>query len=265
MLKQKLSKFVSGLFALIFLFPIISNNVTYAQPQKKILNTQISTENNKIAVDFAFSIGNDCACAKYLRDHNLRYLSSPLDWMFDYSLKTVNHLFKTEFKDFFKQIKVNSKKVLNSYIYVYDTKNHIESHNHYRKNVPFKKERERVDGMMKKRINCTLNEIKKAKSIAIISHRNNSEEEFIEFIKEFSKTYPNKKIYLINVKNGESETPEKKIIYNKDNLIIIEYKFLNNGKKYPQWYGNPNGWAEVMETIKLKEYHKPLVPKQFHD
>ena len=265
MTKQKLSKFMSVFFTLIFFFSYIPNCITYAETQIKNSNDKTSNEIEIINVDFAFSIGNDCACAKYLRENNLRFQSSPLDWMFDYSLKTVNHLFKTEFKDFFKQIRVNNKKELYGKLYVYDTKNHIESHNHYMKNVPFAQERKRVDSMMKKRAESTISTIKKSTSLALISHRNSSDKEFTEFIKEFSKTYPNKKIYLINIKHGKSEKPEKRIIYNKDNLKVIEYKFINEGKKYPRFYGNPNGWAKVMETIKLNEYHKPLVSKQFHD
>ncbi len=265
MIKQKLLKFMSVFFTLIFFFSLTPNYITYAETQDKTLITEVPSENEKIIVDFALSIGNNCAGAHYLRENNLRFQSSPLDWMFDYSLKTVNHLFKTEFKDFFKQIRVNNKKEHKGRIYVYDTKNHIESHNHYMKNVPFNQERKRVDNIMRKRAENTIETIKKSKSIALISRRNSSDKEFIQFIKEFSKIYPNKKIYLINVKNGKSETPEKRIIYNKDNLKVIEYKFINEGKKYPQWYGNPKGWAQVMKTIQLNEKHKRLLAKKFHD
>ena len=263
MTKQKLSKFISIFFTLIFFFSLTPNYITYAETQNKNLSTEVSNENEKIVVDFAFSIGNNCASAKYLRVNNLRFQSSPLDWMFNYSLKTVSHLFKTEFKDFFKNIAVDKKKTCGIHRIVYDKKNNITSLHHYLKNVPFDKERKRVDNMMKKRIVNTINTIKKSKSIALISHRTDSEKNFIEFIKEFDKLYPNKKIYIINVKDGKSDEIKQKIIYENKNLKIIEYEY--NRKKYPAWDGNPETWNQIMKTIQLSEKHPLLLSKAHFD
>ena len=265
MTKQKLSKFMSVLFTLIFFFSSIPNCITYAETQNETLITEVPSENEKIVVDFAFSIGNNCVCAKCLRDHDLRIQSSPFDWMHDYSLKTVSYLFKTAFKDFFKNVNIDKKKTCGVHRVVYDRKNHITSIHHYLKDVPFNKERKRVDDMMKKRTINTINTIKKSKSIALISHRNDSEKDFIEFIKEFDRLYPNKKIYIINIRDGKSDEIKQKIVYESKNLKVIEYEFLNNGKKYPMWYGNSEAWNQVMKTIKLSREYKNSLPKKDWD
>jgi hypothetical protein len=60
--------------------------------------------NEIIEVDFIISLGGACRTAHYLRNHNLRHVANPLDWMFDYSLESVLHWFKNGFSDFFLEI-----------------------------------------------------------------------------------------------------------------------------------------------------------------
>lgn len=218
----------------------------------------------KLIVDCAFSVGHDCACAMWLRKYNLRYQSSPLDWMYDYSLNTVAHLFETGFKDFFKQVKVDKNRTFNNHVYVYDTKNHIESRHHYDKDAPFKKEKVRVDKIMAGRAKKVMEIMKKSNSIALISHREEPYRDFIKFIERMGKVYPDKKIYLINVRHGKSHNISSKVVYKKDNLEVIDYTFFNKDNSLP-WYGNPKGWKEVMESLKLREKHDIPKSLSFHD
>lgn len=236
--------------------------------QEMYIHTKATTvqnvKNEKLVVDCAFSVGHDCACALWLRNYGLRYQSSPLDWMYDYSLSTVAHLFETGFKDFFKQVRVDKNKTFNNHVYVYDTKNNIESRHHYDKNAPFYKEKVRVDKIMTNRAKKVMDIMKKSNSIALISHREEPYRNFIRFIERMGKVYPGKKIYLINVRHGQSHNISSKIIYKKGNLEVIDYTFFNKDKDLP-WYGNPKGWKEVMESLQLREKH--IIPKSsdFHD
>jgi hypothetical protein len=53
--------------------------------------------------DFIFSLGENCAAATYLRRFNLRYISSPFDWLCNVSLKTRVDLLVNGFNGFLEK------------------------------------------------------------------------------------------------------------------------------------------------------------------
>lgn len=63
---------------------------------------QISKQ-NLIKADIFISIGDAYKPALHLREYGLRKLSSPLDWMYNYSLDEAHRCFCVEFGDFFEK------------------------------------------------------------------------------------------------------------------------------------------------------------------
>ncbi len=254
-LKAKTIKILTLLLA--FVISPISNfaQTTNIEPPKAVNQNEIS----QIEINCVFPIGSYCVCAHNLERHNLRFQASPLDWAGlrakpnskeAYSLKTVLHLFETKFADFFEKTQFYGCIRRGGRREVFDTKNNIEYHNSFNKKTPFNKAKREFRKTMLNRAKKVDEIMKNSDAIALISCRENTKEEFIDFINKFSKIYPNKKIYLINVRNTNSKKITQETLYEKGNLKVIEYRFKNQGKPY-NWQGNHKGWDEVMKSIKL--------------
>ena len=74
-------------------------------------------------------IGNGCAIAYSLQQHNLRKISLPFDWFFISSLKGVNDLIESEFEDIFSDSKIdmNYQDEYNNYKKLYLKYKHVIS------------------------------------------------------------------------------------------------------------------------------------------
>ncbi|MBQ9105302.1 MAG: hypothetical protein IJY48_04115, partial [Mailhella sp.] len=84
----------------------------------------------QITADFVMPLGAACRPAEALRRNNLRFISSPFDWMMSYKLSTVIHFFRNDFDDFFNEaIDVTSKNA--PHRAVKDVKNEILSLHHF--------------------------------------------------------------------------------------------------------------------------------------
>lgn len=210
---------------------------------------------DKICVDCIFSVGIACRPSGYLRDFNLRFQAAPLDWMSLYSLDTAAHLFETKFSDFFAEIEEVSGKTDSGYRCVNDTKNHISSIHHFKNNVPILEEQEKFREKMLNRANKVDEILKNSSSIALICDRSRSTpEELISFLTRFDKIYPNKKILLINIKNSNIQDVKKDILFENDNLKIIQFSFKDqpsSGDSSDAWKGNKEIWSTIIKSISL--------------
>ena len=220
---------------------------------KNIEENNINNIIESVEVDCIFSIGNDCRPAHYLREHELRTQSAPLDWMMKYSLDTVITLFETKFESFFKNISEIPKKNSSNHRTVLDTVNNITSIHHFEKENSLEEEQSNFTNTMKIRATKTISTIEESSSIGLICDRNDeTNESLIDFIKKFSVIFPDKQITLINIFDSDIEKNlNKKIILDDKNLKIIQYEFYDHVPS-KSWKGNNYFWDKIVDNIKLK-------------
>lgn len=213
----------------------------------------------QIEVDCMIPIGEACRPCQHLRKNNLRISAFPLDWMMSYSLETAIHFFETKFADFFENIEEIPNKYCGDHKFVKDTKNGVISIHHFKKDEPLESEHKKFRTIMLGRAEKLHNILENSHSIGLICNRKDaSDKELIDFIEKFSKIYPNKKITLINVVDEDIPDFKKSILFENENLKIIQFTFkdvppIKDEKKFPQWEGNPGYWKKIMENIKVNE------------
>lgn len=213
----------------------------------------------QIEVDCMIPIGEACKPCQHLRKNNLRISAFPLDWMMSYSLETAIHFFETKFADFFENIEEIPNKYCGDHKFVKDTKNGVISIHHFKKDEPLESEHKKFRTIMLGRAEKLHNILENSHSIGLICNRKDaSDKELIDFIEKFSKIYPNKKITLINVVDEDIPDFKKSILFENENLKIIQFTFkdvppIKDEKKFPQWEGNPGYWKKIMENIKVNE------------
>lgn len=213
----------------------------------------------QIEVDCMIPIGEACKPCQHLRKNNLRISAFPLDWMMSYSLETAIHFFETKFANFFENIEEIPNKYCGDHKFVKDTKNGVISIHHFKKDEPLESEHKKFRTIMLGRAEKLHNILENSHSIGLICNRKDaSDKELIDFIEKFSKIYPNKKITLINVVDEDIPDFKKSILFENENLKIIQFTFkdvppIKDEKKFPQWEGNPGYWKKIMENIKVNE------------
>jgi len=211
-------------------------------------------EGKEYDFDIIFSIGTACRPARYLKNHELRICANPLDWMMSYSLDTVIHLYKTDFKDFF--IHFSADKIKPNWFI--DMNNKITSI-HYKE---IGLDAQGFNRKMRNRFKKAHEKLKKANKICFICNRNENVEIFSNFLNEMSQIYSGK-ITLINIRNNNSIDNHQPIIkhYKKDisdRLMLIEYEFndihKNGNDKTTNadfWLGNEDLWNSIIKKIYL--------------
>jgi len=231
----------------------------------KKYKTYLEYKNKEITEDGYFfdliiSNGEACRPAYYLKQHFLRTEANPLDWMMSYSLETSLNLYKTEFRDFFKNYTEDKEKsAKGNYNWYSDDKNKIISI-HYKEigedNIYFRQK-------MQDRFKKLNSNILSSNHICFISDRTDNYESFEYFLKNIATIYP-MHITYINIKNNKNLTVDKsykkevKNISNK--LTFIEFEFNDTHPINPNiesnpdaWIGNFIVWNKIMSKIDLNK------------
>lgn len=218
---------------------------------------------DKYSCDFILPIGEACRPAASIRDVGLRGFSAPLDWMMDYSLDTVIHLFRTGFSDFFTEYELDSEEPVISEIgtfKVHDTKNSITSLHDFPEDEPLYVSYPKFKEKMNRRIERLEYNLLNASSIILLSNRDDSEKELSDFLKSFSSIYPNLTIRLVNFRNNDKlshDTYEKRIIFENNKLSYVEYILNDTSTGKIKWIGNKDMWSLI-----LSKYTKSCVIKK---
>ena len=89
-----------------------------------------------INTDCVIGFGNGCTIAGNLNRNNLRFFSTPFDWLLDYSLENVYSLLENKGKNFFRNYKFNSKYNKGKKLGVVDTETGMISEHDYSKYLP---------------------------------------------------------------------------------------------------------------------------------
>lgn len=209
-------------------------------------------DENKYKIDLIFSIGIACRPAYHLQRVGFRQFASPLDWQRDYSLDTIIHLFKTSFADFFTEIREDLE-YPGFHRRVFDTKNNICSVHHFERMVDIYENQEEFQKMMKNRFFRLDQAICKSSTIAIICNREEQEDSFVKFLKEFALLYPEKKITLINIYDKKIEGRIKSVLSINDFLEVHSYTFDDKSTDLTRWQGDHENWNWVLRHYYLRK------------
>jgi hypothetical protein len=219
----------------------------------------------KTPVDIILSLGPACRPAEQLRDSGLRLLSSPLDWMMNYSLETAAYLFHTKFESFFQDREIIPENY--DHFYVRDVSNRIDSIHHF----PFDKDIEAFyvatfRPTMIRRFNILNWFIRHSNHIAFIFNRTENSQNIVDVLSAFGEIYPRCGITFINIRTGYPPgTHETRRVNVSQKLELVEH-FIDDTHTdgdhtagNPAWWvGNVEMWQEILSTITLSYRSKML-------
>ncbi|SCY71400.1 DUF1796 family putative cysteine peptidase [Butyrivibrio sp. INlla14] len=208
--------------------------------------------NGEYFCDLMIPIGMRCRPAENLKLNYLRDFSMPLDWMMDYSLDTVIHLFQTGFSDFFRNIELDKEKPLKAaagMLRINDINNHIISIHHFPQSMWLIDSQPRFIEKMDFRAKRLELYLKQSSNIVLVSCREETKEDMCFFLQMFSKIYPHLKIRLINIRHNERmpyDSYKKENVFDEGKLSYIEYT-LNDTEQGRQIYqGNIFVWSKIL-------------------
>lgn len=213
--------------------------------------------------DFILSIGSDCGPALNLRFNSMRYFSAPLDWMMDYSLSTVLHLFKDGFNDFFSQYEIDKNDPEGSMgmLRVNDTLNHIVSIHHFPGNMSIDSYYPQFIEKMNSRKDRLEALLHNASGIVLAAERTDPKEDLLSFLRSFSKLYPHLRIRLINLRFDENmsyNTYKQETVFDDNILSYIDYTYntTQHGVRIQEDYFAI--WSRILSKISLIDSHLNL-------
>ena len=203
--------------------------------------------------DTYLPIGDNCIPAYYLRKYGLRTEAYPLDWMV-FGARTFIHLFQTEFSDFFSSIAEEKSIGANSCRSIRDTTNGILSLHHFPKDREIADTLNEFHSKMRRRYLRLHNRLMNSDSILMLGFRQDTEEQVINTLLEFSAIYPHLSSHLINV----SDTPEmaaselRQKHYDLNDRLAVTCCYFNNSydidnqTKFGLW-GNEALWHRILD------------------
>ena len=220
-------------------------------------NTKIIKNNNIFICDFLLSIGKHCRPAIQLRNNDLRYFSSPLDWIGGYTLDILLKLYKNNFENFFYNYKIDyDKKAAPDSIWVEDTYYNIFDMHHFKNDIDINEYLPEYRSMMKKRADRLKNYFETSTDIVFVAERDENKEEMIDFLNAFSKIYPNLNIRLFNVRddrNMDFTTYKENKYFDDGKLSYVEYTLNDTNSDEETVSGNNLVWKNVLSNYKLRE------------
>lgn len=206
--------------------------------------------------DFIISVGPACRPAWHLQHNNLRFISSPFDWMSGVKLQTVSHFIaQKSLKGFFEireDLNINKKNKA-----ILDKTYNLKSLHHFPASIDMDEYYPKFFALMDKRFERCLKAFEKSQHIVFLSH-GRSLDELEDFLYKFNISYPNKTLVFINVEhdpslNDVSESNQ----FISNNICIRHVKFNDihkngNSKNNPHWWiGNIDCWKKLCSEIKL--------------
>lgn len=216
-------------------------------------------EIENIKVDCIVGFGVACRTADALKRNNLRYFSNPFDWQMAYSLEQVITLLKNKGKTFYKNCYEDKNFSTYHTTGIVDESGMISMHD-FPKGGAIEKAPHFFQKKYKHRFKELNNQLKKAKSILILTYRNIDIQTMEEFIDEFSKLYKHKQLYYINIYDTKDQKPESVDTIKKGNVTLIQYCFNDEHKKGRDkntnpnfWQGRTEYWDEILKKISLNQ------------
>ena len=138
-----------------------------------------------INVDCVIGFGDGCRIAQNLKINNLRFFSTPFDWLMKYSLETVFTLLKNKGKFFFKNYKLASSYNRGNHLGLVDTDTEMISLHDFNKYLPNEINRIIFKYKHKRRFKRLDKILKNAQNICIITTRQIKTKEILLFVENF--------------------------------------------------------------------------------
>ena len=202
--------------------------------------------------DTYLPIGENCAPAYYLKKYGLRTEAYPLDWM-GFDAHTFIHLFQTGFSDFFSSIAEEKSIKTNTCRSIRDTTNNILSIHDFPKDREIPEMLDEFHSTMRRRYLRLHERLMNARSLLMLGYRQDTAEQVINTLLEFSAIYPHLSSHLINVcdtpEMASSELRQKR--YDLNDRLTVTCCYFNNSydtdhqKKFGLW-GNEDLWHRVL-------------------
>lgn len=151
---------------------------------------QISKQ-NLIKADIFISIGDACKPALHLREYGLRKLSSPLDWMYNYSLDEAHRCFCVEFGNFFEKCYDSDKAEGKERNVISISNDEMISIHAFPKNVALDEYLPTFRAKMQRRFQKIKAKIIDSQTIALVISRNDSVDKIANFGRKMQILFKN--------------------------------------------------------------------------
>lgn len=208
--------------------------------------------------DFILPLGPACRPAWHLKLNNLRYVSSPFDWMMSYKLETfIKFVKQKNLKGFFETNEYLNRDLGKTRV-VRDTVNGIVSMHSFPVSMEIQDFYPSFIQIMSKRFDRLLKIFEQSKTIVFLSNRN----EYCEiknFLCSFNELYPVKDLVYINVEHSPEEKEYRESEEKVSDNILIKHVYFNDvhinrdTKDNPRfWLGNEEGWTKLCSTLNLE-------------
>ena len=225
------------------------------------MNTDIIED---ITVDVALSFGSSCRAADALKRNNLRFFSSPFDWLMKYKLDTVYDILKDKGNNFLADYEEKDIPNGTKYRYIVSKSTGMIAMHHFYQHISLDEAYFLFNETVKRRFKTLDKVLENAKTICIVTSRKSETEKIISFLDKFLELYEFEKLYFINIYNDSNE----EIIKTEyENAVIYQCHFSDvhpdgsdktKNKKF--WKGNIELWDSILNKVQLnQEFRKKYI------
>lgn len=210
--------------------------------------------------DFIVSVGEDCACTSYLRNHNLQILSYPFDWLTKATFPTRLELILNDFENFLnledleflpKRPEMFNDKYCD---YYENTRNGFYYFHEFPKGIDPKDSIEEIKAKYDRRIKRLNEKIMESEKVLFVwlSHLQSTDDDLIisfhnQIVKKFGK-----QIDFLIIENNPSKTgDEVEIKQLSPNVIKYELDTASWDVSKNQTLGNKKNCDKIFRKYKL--------------
>ena len=205
--------------------------------------------------DFILSVGPACRPAWHLKCNNLRFFSSPFDWMARTKLETILYFIEQQNLNGFFQNREYLNKNRKTTKVVRDKTFNIDSLHDFPRSMKMADYYPLFMEKMNRRFSRILMAFQKFNHITFLSYGRDVEE-IKHFLLGFDSIYKNKKLVFINVEHNSSLSGIEKHLESVTPNISIQHVSFNdvhpngNTRQNPyKWRGNVECWNTICSDI----------------
>lgn len=228
---------------------IIEKRIMGTLPTETIRMTYDDFLQAPLYFDCLVPLGGSCRTAHYLKISDLRYFSTPFDWMMSYSLMHVVQLIKTNMNDFFVNYQIIEERQKN--FVVKDNKTGMIAMHHFPigksidEYMPFFQKTIRV------KFDCLVREIKSAAMLGFIFH--GREDHDIDAFQNYINDITGTRCYVLNIKSSRERYIEFDPYKLKYTFYFWDVYSKGEDRSNPWfWVGNPKMWQLITGNIYLR-------------
>lgn len=177
--------------------------------------------------DIAYSIGNTCGAAMYLRRHMMRFAAGPFDWLAGGSFHTRAEAILSEFKDFLNREDLELRErdfdhdLVHEHDYYYNNRNQLRHYHDFKAGMPLSETFPAVQNKYQRRINRFLNDLRQSKVLLIWFSLNESttDTDLLQYCRQIIQKYGRNIHFLIIEHSKDSD-----IIYRRLDDNVEHYQ-----------------------------------------